>query len=208
MSLGIEDGAIFAGRYRVIRRLAAGAMGVVFEAVHLETDRRWALKVMLAYIIERPELRERFRLEARVTAHIDSEHIVRVFDAGVDDATGMPFLVMELLRGEELGRRLRRVGRLSPAEALACLHQTALALDCTHAASIVHRDLKPGNLFLDVGADGEPRLKLLDFGVAKIVAESTASAGATRPWARRFTWRRSSSAASGSRRRRTSMRSG
>jgi eukaryotic-like serine/threonine-protein kinase len=179
MSFGIEDGAIFAGRYRVIRRLAAGAMGVVFEAVHLETDRRWALKVMLAHIIERPELRERFRLEARVTAHIASEHIVRVFDAGVDDATGLPFLVMELLHGEELGRCLRRVGRFSPAEALACLHQTALALDRTHAASIVHRDLKPGNLFLDVGADGEPRLKVLDFGVAKIVAESTTSAGAT-----------------------------
>ena len=85
----------------------------------------------------------------------------------------MPFLVMELLRGEELGQCLRRVGRFSAEETLACLHQTALALDRTHKASIVHRDLKPANLFLSVGEEGERRIKILDFGVAKVVAEST-----------------------------------
>src|SRR3954464_7953147 len=96
-------GAVFGGRYRLSRRLASGAMGVVYEARHIATDRRCALKVMLAHIAPRPELRKRFELEARVTAQIDSPFIVEVFDAGVDDATGMPFLVMELLRGEELG---------------------------------------------------------------------------------------------------------
>ncbi|MDC0746749.1 serine/threonine-protein kinase [Polyangium mundeleinium] len=179
MSVEGGEGAIFAGRYRLIRRLAAGAMGAVYEARHLGTDRRWALKVMLSHIIERPELRRRFALEARVTAHIESPFLVEVFDAGVDEATGVPFLVMELLRGEELGRCLRRVGRFSPEETLACLHQTALALDKTHGAGIVHRDLKPANLFLSVREDGERRIKILDFGVAKIVAEGSAGGGAT-----------------------------
>ncbi|WP_437289140.1 protein kinase domain-containing protein [Sorangium sp. So ce406] len=179
MSVKVVEGAIFAGRYRLVRRLAAGAMGAVYEARHLGTGRRSALKVMLSHIIERPELRRRFELEARVTAHVESPFIVEVFDAGVDDATGVPFLVMELLRGEELGRCLRRVGRFSPEETLACLHQTALALDETHRAGIIHRDLKPANLFLSVRADGERRVKILDFGVAKLVAESTAGGGAT-----------------------------
>ncbi|WP_437896383.1 serine/threonine-protein kinase [Sorangium sp. So ce124] len=178
-SIEVSEGAIFAGRYRLIRRLAAGAMGAVYEAHHLGTGRRSALKVMLSHIIERPELRRRFELEARVTAHVESPFIVEVFDAGVDDATGVPFLVMELLRGEELGQCLRRVGRFSPEEALACLHQTALALDETHRAGIIHRDLKPANLFLSVRADGGRRIKILDFGVAKIIAESTAGGGAT-----------------------------
>ncbi|WP_437595725.1 protein kinase [Sorangium sp. So ce590] len=179
VSIEVVEGTIFAGRYRLVRRLAAGAMGAVYEARHLGTDRRWALKVMLSHIIERPELRRRFEIEARVTAHIESPFIVEVFDAGVDDATGVPFLVMELLRGEELGRCLRRVGRFSPEETLACLHQMALALDKTHRAGIVHRDLKPANVFLSVRADGERRIKILDFGVAKIIAESTAGGGAT-----------------------------
>ncbi|WP_437986915.1 protein kinase domain-containing protein [Sorangium sp. So ce117] len=179
MSAEMVEGAIFAGRYRLIRRLAAGAMGAVYEARHLGTDRRLALKVMLSHIIERPELRQRFELEARVTAGIESPFIVEVVDAGVDEATGVPFLVMELLRGEELGRCLRRVGRFSFEETLACLHQTALALDRTHAAGIVHRDLKPANLFLSLREGGERRIKVLDFGVAKIVAEGTARGGAT-----------------------------
>ncbi|MDI1447442.1 serine/threonine-protein kinase [Polyangium sp. 6x1] len=179
MSAEVMEGAIFAGRYRLIRRLATGAMGAVYEARHLGTDRRLALKVMLSHIIERPELRRRFELEARITAHIESPFLVEVFDAGVDEATGVPFLVMELLRGEELGRCLRRVGRFSFEETLACLHQTALALDKTHAAGIVHRDLKPANLFLSVREGGDRRIKILDFGVAKIVAEGTARGGAT-----------------------------
>jgi serine/threonine protein kinase len=179
MGFGVQDGAIFAGRYRVIRRLAAGAMGAVYEAEHLGTGRRRALKVMHAHTLERPELRERFKLEARVTAGITSEFIVEVFDAGIDEETGTPFLVMELLSGEELGQRLRRVGRFSPEEALGYLHQTSLALEETHKASIVHRDLKPGNLFVVERAGRDPVVKVLDFGVAKIVAESATSGGAT-----------------------------
>src|SRR5262249_20307572 len=154
------------------RAIASGGMGAVYEVVHLETNRRRALKVMLPHVIESDDLRERFRLEARVAAEIESEFIVDVFDAGYDLATRMPYLVMELLRGEELGTRLKRLRRLDPAEVVTIVHQTSLALDKTHRASIVHRDLKPQNLFLCEREDGPPRIKVLDFGVAKIVAES------------------------------------
>jgi eukaryotic-like serine/threonine-protein kinase len=178
MSSALQDGAVFAGRYRVLRCIATGGMGAVYEVLHLETERRRALKVMLPHILESNDLRERFKRETKVAAHIDSEFIVEVFDAGVDEATGMPFLVMELLRGEELGHRLKRLGRFEPPDVVAYLHQTALALDKTHRASIVHRDLKPENLFLTDREEGPPRVKVLDFGVAKMVAES-ATAGAT-----------------------------
>src|SRR4051794_552900 len=106
----LQNGSIFAGRYQVVGLIAAGAMGAVYEVVHLETQRRRALKVMLPHIVESAELRDRFKLEARIAAHIESKFIVDVFDAGIDDATEMPFLVMELLRGEELGKRLKRLG--------------------------------------------------------------------------------------------------
>src|SRR5262249_31777601 len=151
--------------------------GAVYEAVHVETTRRCALKILHSHKLDQPEARERFKHEARVTAHIAVEHVVEVIDAGIDDATGTPFLVMELLQGEDLGQRLRRVGRLPPEEALRYLHQTALALEETHGASIVHRDLKPGNLFLVERPGREPLVKVLDFGAAKIVADSVTSGG-------------------------------
>src|SRR5262249_30901389 len=111
---------------------------------------------------------------------VESEYIVDVSDAGVDEATKMPFMVMELLRGEELGDLLERVGGLPPTDVVTYLQQVAMALDRTHAAGIVHRDLKPENLFLTHRDDGSPRIKILDFGVAKVVAEGATGAGATR----------------------------
>ncbi|WP_437941177.1 protein kinase domain-containing protein [Sorangium sp. So ce341] len=180
MSATLADGTVFAHRYRVVRLLAVGAMGSVYEAVHLETNRRRALKVMHAYLFQSEEMRSRFKREAQITADIESEYIVDVFDAGIDDATGMPFLVMELLRGEELGQRLKRLGRLPPGEVATYLQQTASALDRTHAAAIIHRDLKPENLFVTHRDDGTPRMKILDFGVAKLLAEGGTAAGLTR----------------------------
>lgn len=175
----LEEGSVFAGRYLVVRAIAKGGMGAVYEVVHIETERRRALKVMLPHIVSSDELRQRFRQEARVAAKVESAYIVDVFDAGVDDETKMPFLVMELLRGEELGKRLSRLGRLSPRDVVMYLGQTALALDKTHRANIVHRDLKPENLFLAEQDDGPPRIKVLDFGIAKLVAEQGTEANAT-----------------------------
>ena len=180
MSAKLEEGTVFAGRYRVVRCLAAGGMGAVYEVIHLETNRRRALKVMHPHLFQSEEMRGRFKLEARIAAEVDSEYIVDVSDAGVDEATKTPFLVMELLRGEELGDRLKRMGRLPPEEVVMYMQQTAWALDRTHAASIVHRDLKPQNLFLTTREDGTPRIKILDFGVAKLIAEGATAAGATR----------------------------
>jgi serine/threonine-protein kinase len=145
-------------------------MGDVYEVTHLETEMRCALKIMQAHVLRDDRMRQRFRQEARITSKIQSEFIVTVFDAGIDDATGLPFIVMELLHGEELKQRVRRLGCLSPAEVTTYIHQTALALDKTHKAFIVHRDLKPDNLFLTQREDGSPRIKVLDFGIAKILA--------------------------------------
>jgi eukaryotic-like serine/threonine-protein kinase len=165
----LEIGGVFSGRYRIERRVAAGAMGVVYEVTHIETRRRRALKVMLAHVLTKPDMVERFRREASVAAQIESEHLCEVIDAGVDPDSGAPFIVMELLRGEELGAMVARRGALPREEVVTYLQQAAMALDRTHAAGIVHRDLKPANLFLTHRDDGSPRLKILDFGIAKVM---------------------------------------
>ncbi|NUO48765.1 MAG: serine/threonine protein kinase, partial [Polyangiaceae bacterium] len=165
----LKPGSLFAERYEIVGVVSAGGMGIVYEVLHRETKRRRALKVMLPHVVTDPEMRARFALEAVVTADIESEHLVEVFDAGIDAETDCPYLVMELLRGEDLGSRLRRGERCSPPELVGLLEQAALALEKTHAAGIVHRDLKPENLFLTKRDDGSPRLKILDFGIAKVV---------------------------------------
>ena len=164
----LAAGEVFGSAYRIVRRIKAGGMGAIYEVVHLGTRRRRALKVLLPTLIADGAQRERFTREATVTAEVKSEHLVEVFDAGIDTATGLPFLVMDLLEGEDLGELLARRGRLDPAEVVELLGQAAHALDRTHAAGIVHRDLKPGNVFVSRRDDGSPWVKLLDFGIAKI----------------------------------------
>ncbi|MFT3764211.1 MAG: diguanylate cyclase [Minicystis sp.] len=171
----LEPDTLFHGRYRVVRRIKAGTMGAVYEVVDEVTNRRRALKVMLASAIQSPGLRARFAQEATITGGIESDHVVRVSDAGIDGGSGMPFLVMDLLHGEELGSLAARRGPLPPAEVVLYLSQVALALDKTHAARIVHRDLKPENLFVTARDDGTPCVKILDFGVAKIIAPAAAA---------------------------------
>ena len=171
----LAPGAVFHGRYRVLRALKTGGMGAVYEVVDANTASPRALKVMLPSILEDADQRARFSLEARVTGNIDSDHVVRVSDSGIDEASGSPFLVMELLRGEELGELLKRQKTLPPGDVVTYLSQAALALDKTHAASVVHRDLKPDNLFLTQRDDGSPCVKILDFGIAKIVAQNHAT---------------------------------
>lgn len=164
--------ALFHDRYRVTRCIKVGGMGAVYEVADEATNRRRALKVMLPRIIDDPAFRDRFIQEAKITGGVESDHIVRVSDAGVDAATGMPFLVMDLLRGEELGSMSALRGPLPPADVVLYLSQVALALDKTHTAGIVHRDLKPENLFVTARDDGAPCVKILDFGVAKIAVET------------------------------------
>jgi eukaryotic-like serine/threonine-protein kinase len=165
----LNEGDVFADRYRIVRELASGGMGTVYEVVHTVTQRRCALKVMLSHTVEREKLRQRFMQESRLAAQIGSEYIVDVLDAGVDDETKAPYLVMELLEGEDLGQRLLRLGPLGRSEGVSYLWHVALALDRTHQAGIVHRDLKASNLFLTRREDGTPLVKVLDFGVAKVL---------------------------------------
>jgi tRNA A-37 threonylcarbamoyl transferase component Bud32 len=173
-------GGVFHGRYQIVRKIAAGGMATVYEAVDLRTHRRRALKVMLPELARDPDLASRFALEARVTADVPSENIVETFDAGVDRETRSPFLVMELLRGEDLQTVLERRGHLPPEEAVALLRQVAGPLDRMHDAGIVHRDLKPNNIFLSSRDGGAPVLKILDFGIAKLVSQSSQSLQTTR----------------------------
>lgn len=171
----LDENTTFAGRYHIIRRLASGGMGAVYEARHLETGRSCALKVMLAHVAENANARERFRLEARAAAGVSSAHVVEVLDAGVDDTTGSPFLVMELLRGEDLGSRVARLGPLPRDEVALFVSQAARGLETLHRASIVHRDLKPSNLFLAEREPEAPVVKVLDLGVAKRVIDTAAT---------------------------------
>jgi len=204
----LQDGALFASRYRVLRCIATGAMGAVHEVVHVETDRRRALKVMLPHIAEDDDLRERFKREARIAANVDSEHIVEVFDAGVDEPTGMPFLVMELLRGEELGKQLERVGRFPASEVVTYLHQAAMALDRTHEGAIVHRDLNPPTCSSPTATTARRASRCSISASPSCSPRAPASSRARPAWGRRSTCRRSSSRATRSRPRSTSTRSG
>jgi serine/threonine protein kinase len=176
----LQPGAEFAGRYEIVRVLSTGGMGVVYEVLHRDTQRKRALKLMLPSLLADDDMRARFAREATVTAAIESEHLVEVFDAGVDKETGCPFLVMELLRGEDLGARLTRAERTSPRDVLYIFDQLTRAIVRTHEAGIVHRDLKPENVFVTKREDGYIRMKILDFGIAKLVdrgGKSTRSVG-------------------------------
>jgi serine/threonine protein kinase len=160
---------IVAGRYRILREIGRGGMGVVYQAQHLNTGETLALKALLAHSGEQEDILERFKREMRAPALIKSDHVVRITDADVSpELGGALFLVMELLDGADLDRLLQKRGPFSPEEAVWLLGQAARALDKAHAAGIVHRDLKPENLFLHRREDGGLIVKLLDFGIARL----------------------------------------
>ena len=160
-----------AGRYMPVRLLGRGGMGVVYEVEHVRTGERLALKALPSGAGVSGELLERFKREARASARIKSEHVVRVIDADIaPELDGAPFIVMELLEGADLERAT--VGsRTEPSLVVDWLRQVALAIDKAHGLGIVHRDLKPENLFLTKREDGSPIVKILDFGLVKMIEE-------------------------------------
>ena len=169
---------ILANRYRVLRELGRGGMGAVYLAEHVTTGNHVALKVLHGAAANDPDSIERFRREARAPAKIGSESVVRVLDADVAmELGGVPFLAMEVLEGQDLQKLVRTRGRLAPQEVVNMLTQVARALDRSHAIGIVHRDLKPENLFLHQREDGTTVVKLLDFGISKLLNASATSAG-------------------------------
>jgi eukaryotic-like serine/threonine-protein kinase len=158
-------GRVLSGRYRLLEQIGKGGMGTVWRAEHVELGSLCAIKLIDDDLAQSVIVRTRFRREAKAAAALNSDHVVKTFDYGVDGGT--PYIVMELLTGESLDQRLKRVGRLSPQELLNVLIQVALALDRAHERGLVHRDLKPGNLFIGKDDTGKDCVKLLDFGIAK-----------------------------------------
>jgi serine/threonine protein kinase len=168
------------GAYRLLGLLGAGGMGTVYLAEHTLLGRRAAIKVVLPALSEDEAIVERFFHEARVASQLADPGIVQVFDFG-HRSDGTAFIVMELLEGEALDRRLARIGRFDVFACLRLVRLICSSLAAVHARGIVHRDLKPANIFLvdDPAVPGGERTKLLDFGIAKLVEDDTA---AVRTW--------------------------
>ena len=163
-------GRCFEGRYRIEAQLGNGGVGHVYRARHLRLDRPVALKVLRKQHNERWVSRQRFEREARSLGQLSHPHIVAVTDSGID--VDVPFLVMELLNGQDLAAALRG-GPLEPALACRYLLELLDGLGFVHEHGLVHRDIKPGNVFLERSEHGVDRVKLLDFGLARMVVPST-----------------------------------
>lgn len=172
---GLEVGTLIAGKYRVSRLLAKGAMGAVVAVTHVELGELRAIKLLLPSTAADPEMCARFLREARIAARLRSEHAVKVHEVGRLEG-GLPFLVMEFLAGRDLRVIRKKRGPLPVEEATLYVIQACDALAEAHALGLVHRDVKPANLFLTRARDGSPCIKVLDFGVSKVAVAGAASA--------------------------------
>jgi serine/threonine protein kinase len=168
-------GELLADKYRITRFVGEGGMGAVYEAHHEVVGRRFAVKLLHSELAHQEEILERFRREALAAGALESENIASIVDFG-HAADGIPYIVMELLVGEDLARFLAREGSLPVVRAVNIIIQACRGLDAAHAAGIIHRDLKPENLFVCRRGDGTDLVKILDFGIAKL-----AQAGAEGP---------------------------
>ncbi len=176
----LDTGALIAGRYEIVAPLASGGSGLIYAATDRTTEKRVAIKMLGSHVLHERAAREKLRLEAIVAGRVESENIVQVWDAGVDSQTGLPFLVMELLKGKDLQHWVEQQGPLDATTTVEWLRQVASGLDKAHSwkdaeqrsSPIVHRDLKPENLYLTHRDDGTPLIKILDFGLAKVLSNS------------------------------------
>ncbi len=159
-------GRLLSGRYAILGLLGRGGMGAVYTGLQLSVSREVAIKVILPDARRSPEIAARFGREARALARLSHENVVVLFDHGQDD-DGTLYLVMERLRGETLGEMLRRRRGLPVDEAVRILRPVLSALGAAHRLGLVHRDLKPDNIMLVPGDTGQPRVKVLDFGIVK-----------------------------------------
>ncbi|MFO0649873.1 MAG: protein kinase [Polyangiales bacterium] len=173
----LETNALFEGDYVVLRVVAAGGMGSVYEVEQRNTGQSRALKVLHRWLADDDAVRQRFIDEARISSRIESEHVVQVIDAGVAMPRGVPWYVMEFLRGETLEARVSRRGPLSIAEALELFEQVGHAVGAAHRAGIIHCDLKPENIHIADSrrADARRTVKVLDFGIAHVLPALKAS---------------------------------
>ena len=165
-------GSVVDDKYRVVRLLGRGGMGSVYEGVHLGIEKAVALKFLDSAAAGDGDAVARFHREARAASAVESAHIVQIFDTG--SVAGRPYLVMERLRGEDLRTCLRRERTLPVATALDIVEQILRALMRAHAAGIVHRDLKPDNVFLSERDDSARFVKVVDFGISKVMKRPNA----------------------------------
>ncbi len=172
--VGRHTGRTLRDTYLVHGLLGVGGMGEVYRGRHQRTRRPVAIKLLHSHMVDDPVQMARFRQEAEIAGSLDSEHVVEVLDADVDD--GQPFIVLELLQGRSLRETVVSMGRLEPVDAAEIVTQVAAGLSAAHRASVVHRDLKPDNLFLVDTREGR-RVKILDFGISKIRDSSVALTG-------------------------------
>jgi len=167
MSGALGPGQILSGTYRVDRLLGRGGMAEVYAVTHTRLGRQFALKLLRLDLALRGPFLARFEREAEILGRLRHPHIVDVSDWN-RTAEGEPYLVMELLAGEDLGRFLCRSGALSPRRALAITAQIGAALSAAHRVGVVHRDLKPSNIFLLAAGPLPDFVKVLDFGIARL----------------------------------------
>jgi eukaryotic-like serine/threonine-protein kinase len=167
-------GKVVGDKYRVDRLIGSGGMGTVWEGVHSALGQKVAIKFIKPAYASHADARKRFEIEARAAAKLKTKHAVQVYDFGLTD-DGIPYIVMEYLEGRSLSELLMDEGPLPGREVGLIISQAARALAKAHAAGIVHRDLKPDNIFLAANAEDVGDLgysvKLVDFGIAKIVQE-------------------------------------
>ncbi len=161
----LEVGSIVAGKLRIDRILGQGGMGVVAAATHLQLDQKVAIKILRGELANDPDTAQRFLREARASARLKNEHVCKVSDVGTLDS-GEPYIVMELMEGEDLSQVIER-GALPVPTVVDYVLQACIAIAEAHAQGIVHRDLKPANLFVTHRVDGSTLIKVLDFGIAK-----------------------------------------
>src|SRR5262245_4379556 len=165
-------GSVLADRYRIDALAGIGGMGAVYSAHHLALDRRVALKILQPNIaLSNDRLLELFEREAKTAAQLTHENIVIVLDAG-RTANNLAYIAMEWLEGITLAEEIAARGTLDFGRVMEILRQVAAALETAHAARVVHRDLKPANIMLIRQPDGRERLKVLDFGIAKVISDT------------------------------------
>jgi len=168
-------GSILDDKYRIEEKIGEGGMGKVYRAVHIHMDNTVAIKILHPHMASDATALERFRREARAAAHIRHPNAVVVTDFGVAKDSGIAYLVMEFLEGVELRAKMKEQKQLDYEESFHIVQQTCSALQAAHAKGIIHRDLKPDNIWLLASEEGQARVKVLDFGIAKL--KSSADTG-------------------------------
>jgi serine/threonine-protein kinase len=168
---GLAEGVVLLDKYRVVRELGAGGMSRVLCAQHVALGTKVAIKVLHPHLASLPDAPQRFVREAQAATRIKSEHVAQVIDVGTLP-DGTPYMLMEYLEGKDLGRYVKEGKRFDVADAIDYVVQACDALARAHKAGVVHRDVKPSNLFLTTRPDGTPLVKVLDFGISKVVEEA------------------------------------